>query len=59
MARILLIVMMGAFFSSAFAEDPLAGLVIEREAEAECDRVTCSADVTEALAQPGSFRTLN
>ena len=39
MARILLIVMMGAFFSSAFAEDPLAGLVIEREAEVECDRV--------------------
>ena len=38
MARILLIVMMGALFSSAFAEDRLAGLVIEREAEVECDR---------------------
>lgn len=38
MPRILLIVVMGVLFSSAFAADPLAGLVIEREAEVECDR---------------------
>ena len=40
MARILPMVMLAAFLSSAFAEDPLAGLMIEPEADVDCDRET-------------------
>ena len=38
MPRNPLIIVMGAFFSSASAEDPLAGLVIGPDAEVDCGR---------------------